>query len=202
MRSRSPLQSFRWRLFLGGLVVSAAMAAHCGNESVDKYEKKYRPVAPVVQAGKIHYAEGLSEAQKQKDTQAMVAILSELVRMVDTQDLRGLPALVSQKQGLWVDVKAHRSYADLLREVNRRDGYLQKFLLDSEQLRRLTQDERSISIRDVLRYTDIVRADFYMLSDGSCEVELFLEQYPPYKHHLNQPAFIKEGDQWKLLRLF
>ena len=197
-----------WRLREPGslcaiVILGAALVYGCGpQEGVKEYEKRYRPVPPTVEVGKIHYAEGLSEAQKRADTGAMLAILRELVRMVDAQNLKDLPQFVSREQGLWVDVKAHRSYAELLREVGRRDGYLQKFFLDSEQLRRSTKDERSMSVRDVLRHTDTVRADFYMLSDGSCEVELFLEQYPAYKYHLNQPAFVKEGNTWKLLRLF
>ncbi len=184
-------------------LVLVALCLSCRrDEPVKEYEKHFRSVPPTVRIGEIHYSQGMTDAEKRRDTEAIAALITQLIRMVDEQNLEGLPSLVSRKHGLWVDVKAHRTFDQLKVEIRKKDGYLQKYFLDTDQLRRSTKDEHKLSVRDVLRHTDTVRADFYMLADGSCEVELFLEQYPPYKFHLNQPAFLKEDGVWKVHRLF
>lgn len=166
------------------------------------YEKRMRTVPPKLVMGKIYWGEKAAKKQNERDAEQIMVLLRTLLTMVDQRNIKDLPALISRERGLWTDLKTHRSYAQIVEQVEKPGGYIRTFFLDSEKLRKHTGDERSLAVRDVLRYTDTLRADFFLEADNTVEVRLILEQYPPYNYHLNHPVFVKEADGWKLLRLF
>ena len=187
-------------------VLAAAMSAFLLPHLVckkGKHEKVYRDHPPVVKIGKIHWEDKQASAQEKEDVKQIADLLARMIAMVDKKDLNGLLALTSKEKGLWIDLKSHKKYNDLPKEISKTNGYLSMFYLDTEQLRAYTGNKESLSVRDLLRYSSTLKADFYMEPGAlECELKLFLEDYPDYSYQLNNPVFIKEGDTWKIYRLF
>ncbi len=161
--------------------------------------------APTIELGEVRWYGANSDIDAERAAQAeqVRALLEKLVGMVDRRDLRALPGEVSRDAGLFVDVKAHRSYADLERELKDPEGYLNTFYLDSAKLAAKQNDPESLAVRDILRLTRTVRADLYMNRQGDyCEVKLHLVDAPGKSYYLNNPVFIKESGRWYVAQLF
>lgn len=162
----------------------------------------FRDRAPRVLVGNIHWSDRHTP-ESEKVTAAVIAgQLEQVISFIDSRDLRGLENLVSRQKGLWIDLKTHKSFAELQKEIRRSDGYLQLFYYDTEKLRVHTGDPDRLSVRDVLRHTSTLRADFYMEPGAhECELKLYLIDSPALNYQLNNPVFILEGDTWKIYRL-
>lgn len=164
---------------------------------------KMYDASPEIVTGKIYWEDPHPRPVEEQTIYEITRLMNVVMAMVDRKDLRSLPEYVSKEKGLYVDLKAHRTYKDLLKEVEKEDGYLQNFYLNTEALRKSTSNPSQNSVRDILRTTRKLQADFYM-EGGSreCELKLHLLDNPEWSYMLNNPVFIKEGDQWKIYRLF
>lgn len=200
------------RLFLSLAVAGAAFNACDRTPEADEPVSEMRRYnqAPAIELGEVRWSGSNSGAGAGADASGRAVqaeqvrkLLEKLVGMVDRRDLSELPGEVSRDAGLFVDLKAHRSYADLERELKNPDGYLNTYYLDSAKLAAKKNDPNSLAVRDVLRLTRTVRADLYMNRDGDyCEVKLHLVDAPSKSYYLNNPVFIKEAGRWYVAQLF
>jgi hypothetical protein len=166
----------------------------------------YQGIPTLIRGGVVFPSGGVPATANptlQRDIKEITSILRGLVEMTAQKDFSKLPALVSPRLGLYVDLKAHKSYPDLLKEIEKKEGYFHSFYFDTESLRRETQDSTQLSVRDVLLRSGSIRIDFFFDSGGGqCEVRFHLEKNPGEEYRLNNPLFIRESGEWKLLRLF
>ncbi len=146
------------------------------------------------------------DPQVRADVEAAVDLLEELIAMVDRRDLAALPEHVNQERGLYVDLKAHREFADIAADVRNPSGYLNTYYLDTEALRQRSGDPESVAVRDVLRLSRTIIADAYLSRTDSgerqVELRLRLEDAPTKSYYLNNPVFVKDETGWTVFRLF
>ena len=167
------------------------------------YVKHRRKVPPRVVVGNIRWDDPHTMREKIMAVHEIRNLLARMISMVDRRDWSELPSLISKKRGLWVDLKTLKTFPQVLREIKKKNGYLQLFFFHTEKLRAYKNDPESLAVRDVLRYTDTLRADYYMEPDAKeCELKLYLVDYPSFNYKLNNPVFIKEQGVWKIYRLF
>jgi hypothetical protein len=200
----------RSRIYLFNLALVGAALGACDRpppadapvSEMHRYDQ-----APAIVIGEVRWSgatsdSGATESERAAQAEQVHALLAKLVGMVDRRDLSALPEEVSRDAGLFVDVKAHRTYADLVRELKDPDGYLNTFYLDSAKLAARKNDPDSLAVRDILRLTRTVRADLYMNRQADCEVKLHLVDAPGKSYYLNSPVFIKESGRWYVAQLF
>lgn len=138
-----------------------------------------------------------------RDLYELLESLRMLISMTEKKDLAHLPTMISKKEGVFIDLKAHVSYDQLVKEVAKPDGYFQNFYFDTDRLRKRTGDETQISVRDLLLSTRRIRVDLFKDPGGKrCEMKLHLLDHPELDFRLNNPVFIKEGGAWKVYALF
>ena len=186
-----------------GFFLLFILALNCKDTNQPVEPIRYE-AAPRVEPGKIKWdGPADSYAIRDQNVEEITKLLNRLVEIIEREELDKLPGLISKKRGLWVDLKAHKSYKEILKMVQEDKGFLQTFYLDTENLRQVTDNPEHIAVRDVLHYTKTLRASFYFEEGGrECEVKLQLVENPDFNYHLNHPVFIKEGKDWKILRLF
>lgn len=161
-----------------------------------------RTLPPELRQGRVIYDAG-SQRPSEQTLNHLMERLQQLVAMVHARDWSGLPALVSKRKGIYVDLKGYRSYDQLLADIKDRESYLYVFYHDTAVLRRHTQDQTQISVRDLLLSTRSLTADIFMeVDDVEAEMELHLDDAPEKSFRLNHPVFILEEGQWKVYRLF
>lgn len=197
-------------LALVGCVLNACDRTPPADEPVS--EMRRYDQAPAIELGEVRWSGSNSGAQsgagadaagRAAEAEQVRVLLEKLVGMVDRRDLSELPREVSRDAGLFVDLKAHRTYADLELELKNPDGYLNTYYLDSAKLAAKKNDPNSLAVRDVLRLTRTVRADLFLNRDGDyCEVKLHLVDAPAKSYYLNNPVFIKEAGRWYVAQLF
>ncbi len=185
------------------LILAAVACKESPSGEKEKYPKVYRSAPPKVVTGAITWYEKHTPEQERAEVAAVAKLLQKVIELVDRKELAGLPNLVSKKRGLWIDLKTHRTHAQLRSEIENPDSYLNRFYLDTKKLREYKQDDDALSVRDVLRHTGKLKFNFYMEPGAKeAELRLFLVDYPPYNYQLNFPVFIKEDGTWKIFRLF
>ncbi len=177
-----------------------ALACDRSDQSIPLNERKSYDEAPEVEIGDVHWT-GSGE-QSDRDVESVGGLLTRLVEMTFQQDFSALPEMVDRQEGLWVDLKAHRSYYQLRADLQNPRSYLRIAYLDTAGLRAMTGNPASLSVRDVLRTTRTLRADLYIDPAGSCEAKLQLVDAPDRSYYLNNPVFIRRDGEWFILRLF
>lgn len=191
-------------LVLTGPVLSECDRTTEADEPISEMRRYDR--APEIKLGEVRWSgasAGADTSAREAEAEQVRALLAKLAAMVDRRDLSELPREVSRDAGLFVDLKAHRTYADLERDLQNPDGYLNTYYLDSAKLAAKKNDPNSIAVRDVLRLTRTVRADLFMNREGDyCEVKLHLVDAPSKSYYLNNPVFIKEAGRWYVAQLF
>ena len=136
------------------------------------------------------------------DRAEILHILSELNEMFRQKDLARLPAYVSEKKGLYVDLKALRTHTQLTEEIKNPDSHLNVFFLSTEKLRIKTNDSEQISVRDILLKNRKINTEFFCNDTlNECEVILHLDRTKELNFRLNNPYFIKENGKWYIYRL-
>jgi len=160
--------------------------------------------SPEVEIGVIYWQTDLSPGEQREAVEPVAEALEKVVRMVYNRNLESLPEMVHPQDGLYVDLKAHRTLPEVREAVADPESYLNVYFLDTDALRaERPEDPDRISVRDVLRLTRTLQGDFYMSRDGDfCEVRLTLKDAPSRSYFLNNPVFIKENGEWYVHRLF
>lgn len=157
---------------------------------------------PEIIWGDVRWDESHTADEEARVKREIAALLSQLLAMVENGNLSVLPRLISQKRGLYVDLKAHNTYEQLLERLSKPDNYLQMFYIDTAALRKYAKDDTRLAVRDVLRMTKTLRVDLFMEGPNECELKLWLVDKRDYSYYLNNPVFIHEDGVWKVYRLF
>jgi hypothetical protein len=132
----------------------------------------------------------------------ILKILNFLVESTLNRDYSKLPMFVSSEKGLYIDLKAHLSYVDLVKEVNKKDSYFEVFFFDTKKLKKEKSSDLVRTVRDVLLLSDGLFAEMYYESDTVVEVKLRFQKNKKLENDLNTLYFSKEGGKWYVERLF
>ena len=177
------------------ILVMALLVLQCASAQA-------RNVPPSVRVGRIIY----DPSSKPPNAATVADILSRLqtlVGMVHTRDWRGLPAMVSTKKGLYVDLKGFRTHSQIVADVSDPGSYIYTFYHDTNRLREATRDPGQVCVRDVLLMSSQITADIFMEEgDQEVELQLHVDDAPGQSYRLNHPVFILADGQWKVYRLF
>jgi len=129
-------------------------------------------------------------------------ILNFLVESTLNRDYSKLSMFVSSEKGLYIDLKAHLSYADLLKEVNKKDSYFEVFFFDTSKLKKEKKSEIVKTVRDVLVLSEGLLAELYYETESAVEVRLRFQKNKKFENDLNTMYFSKLGEKWYVERLF
>lgn len=132
----------------------------------------------------------------------ILKILKFLVESTINRDYSKLPMFVSPENGLYIDLKAHLSYADLVREVNKKDSYFEVFFFDTKKLKKEKKSDSVRTVRDVLLLSEGLFAEMYYDSETAVEVKLRFQKNKKLENELNTLYFSKQRGQWYVERLF
>ena len=186
-------------LFLAAIILPVITV--CKKKDSAGYELNER--LPELIVGHVYWKERHTPEEEKRAVDGIMKQMAGLMTMLEKKDFSALPENVSREKGIYTDLKAHKTYEEIKREVAKSDGYLQTFFLNTDRLRAHTEDPAQLSVRDVFRLTTRVKVDFYMESgQDQCELRLFLLDSPENNFRLNNPVFIREQNSWKVYRLF
>jgi hypothetical protein len=211
MPRSGPTAALFFALLLLGSLLAAGTACGPGDDTAEDTVTQDRSITelksygdvPRIRLGEIHWRTQVSASEQGERSGAVLALLVNIVDLLDRGDLPELARHVSRSEGLYVDLKAHRSYAEVVRDLADPDGYIRTYYLDTPKLRERTGEPEQLAVLDVLRLTRVVTADVYMQSDGrQCELRLRLEDAPSKSYYLNNPVFILENGRWYIHQLF
>jgi len=132
----------------------------------------------------------------------ILKILNFLVESTVNRDYSKLPLVVSSENGLYIDLKAHLSYADLVKEVNKKDSYFEVFFFNTNKLKKEKNSDIVKTVRDVLVLSEGLLAEMYYESDSAVEVRLRFLKNKKFENDLNTLYFSKQGGKWYVERLF
>jgi hypothetical protein len=132
----------------------------------------------------------------------ILKILNFLVESTVNRDYSKLPLVVSLENGLFIDLKAHLSYADLVKEVNKKDSYFEVFFFNTNKLKKEKNSDIVKTVRDVLVLSEGLLAEMYYESDTAVEVKLRFQKNKKLENDLNTLYFSKQGGKWYVERLF
>ena len=210
-----------WFLSILTPLLVLATLAHCdqaadetkvaarGGESVSIAALKRYDQMPAIELGTIHGAdENVDQAKIAGDVlDLMRAIFHEMQQASphgdESGDLAKLLEWVSPGEGLYVDLKAHRTHGAVASDLADPQGYIRTYYLNTERLRERASSQEQLAVRDVLKLTRTVTADVYLQEDGrQCELRLRLDDAPSKSYYLNNPVFIHENGKWFIYRLF
>ena len=132
----------------------------------------------------------------------ILKILNFLVESTVNRDYSKLPLIVSLEKGLYIDLKAHLSYDDLIKEVNKKVSYFEVFFFDTNKLKKEKNSDIVKTVRDVLVLSEGLLAEMYYESDTVVEVKLRFQKNKKFENDLNTLYFSKQGGKWYVERLF
>ena len=132
----------------------------------------------------------------------ILKILNFLVESTVNRDYSKLPMYVSSENGLYIDLKAHLSYTDLVKEINKKDSYFEVFFFDTNKLKKEKSSDLVRTVRDLLLLSEGLLAEMYYESDTTVEVKLRFQKNKKLENDLNTLYFSKQGGKWYVERLF
>ena len=132
----------------------------------------------------------------------IIHIINFLVESTLHRDYSKLSMFVSSEKGLYIDLKAHLSYTDLLKEVNKKDSYFEVFFFDTNKLKKEKNSEMVKTVRDILILSEGLVAELYYENEYAVEVKLRFQKNKKFESDLNTLYFSKMGDKWYVERLF
>jgi len=148
----------------------------------------------------FHIAQG-QVALPESDIATIKKNFSEIVRIIESGKTDHLEDYVSEKKGIYIDLKSHKSKKQFIAELKKKNGYIENFFYNTESLRKYTDDATQISVKDLFLKSSSLKVDIYIESPTECEMKLHLED-ESQSFRLNQPVMIKEDNKWYIYRLF
>ena len=143
----------------------------------------------------------LSE-EYQKDSHEITSILNDIQNGILKDDLSILLNHVNKQKGVYIDLKAHKTYAELKKQIEDPDSYLNTFFLYSDKLKKTTNDSKQVAIKDILSSQKNIKIELFFNETGDeCEARIFLERKKKENYRLNNPYFVKIKDKWYIYRL-
>ncbi len=137
-----------------------------------------------------------------QDIEEIFNLLKIMFRSVEKKDLSLITNYIDQEKGIYTDLKAWKSKQDFLVEIKDPESYLNSVYLNSENLKKITNDSTQISLYDLIKKSQKIKADFYFTTDSDCEVKLIIMEKPEESYRFNNPYFIKINNRWFIYRLF
>lgn len=134
------------------------------------------------------------------DKKAILELLDRFYTALKTKEVVAVSKLIDQKSGVYVDLKAKRSYAEFVAELQNPDGYFVLFFLETKRLRKFTNDKKQVAVRDILRKARSIEVEFHFnKKEDLCEVKL--KPNGKFNFRLNNPVFIFRNTRWYFYRL-
>lgn len=206
-RSKKKQNNFAIFSFLSMLIVIATSFSHCKKDEPDLpadqaiFELKKFNTAPLINIKNVQGGKNLDQAKKIRLNKDLKNQMEIIVNMIVQKDFSQLKNHVDPESGLWVDLKSHRKFDELDKEISDPESYLNVFFLDSELLQKKTGEKNKASIRDVLLITDTIDAEIFLESKNEFEVKLTLARAPQYSYFLNNPVFRYRKGRYYIYRL-
>ncbi len=138
----------------------------------------------------------------EKDVLQVFEILKDMFYAVEKKDLNLISHYIAPDKGVFIDLKAHKTKEEFLKEVHNSESYLNAVYLNTEKLVQKTNDPHQISLYQLIRNANSIKADFYILTPSEIEVKLILIDSPKESYRFNNPYFIKIDQKWYIYRLF
>ncbi|TGK00230.1 hypothetical protein EHQ53_10020 [Leptospira langatensis] len=162
--------------------------------------KRNSEPSPKVEKGKVFVAG--HTAEHSQNTEEILALLRRLIEGTVQKDLDFLPEIVSEKEGIFLDLKGNWTKERLITELRTKENYFQIYFFDRDLLAKQKNSENVRTVRDLLLSSGGIEADLYYESKTACEIKLRFKENVKLEKELINPYFIKLEGKWYLLRLF
>lgn len=116
--------------------------------------------------------------------------------------MKGIGEYIHQEKGIYIDLKAYKTKDEFFKELENKNGYLYMIYLNTDLLKKYTQDNTQISLYDLIDFYTAIKADFFIITKEDCEVKFTILENPTESYRFNNPYFIKINNRWYLYRLF
>jgi len=137
-----------------------------------------------------------------EDSKAVIQILESIHQGIQNNDLSVILNHANKEKGIYIDLKAHKTYSELTAQIKDKDSYLNTFFLNTDKLKKTTNSPDQISIKDILSAQKIINVElFYNKTYDECEAKLNLKKNKNLNYRLNNPYFIKVKNKWYIYRL-
>ncbi|WP_246028209.1 hypothetical protein [Leptospira fletcheri] len=157
-------------------------------------------LSPNVERAKIYLSGHTGEFTK--DSEEILAILRRLIDGTVRKDLTFLPDLVSEEDGIYIDLKGHWDRARLKTELSAKDNYFRTYFFDREALEKEKNHTDVRTVRDLLLSSGGIEVDFYFETPQACEVKFKFQENRKWESELINPYFTKRKGKWYVHRLF
>ena len=141
-------------------------------------------------------------ADQAEDSKAIVQILESIHHGILNNDLSIILNHVNKEKGIFIDLKAQKTYSELNAQIKDQESYLNTFFLNTDKLKETTNSPDQISIKDILKAQKVINIElFFNKTNDECEVKLNLKKKKNLNYRLNNPYFIKVKNKWYIYRL-
>ncbi|MFN3603682.1 MAG: hypothetical protein ACK4UJ_03100 [Leptonema sp. (in: bacteria)] len=137
-----------------------------------------------------------------QDIENIFFILKSLFKLIQKKDLTPIMDFIAQEKGIYIDLKAHKTKEEVMKDLENKNSYLNLIYLDSKKLKEHTKDESQISLYELIDIYSTIKADFFIITPEDCEVKLTILENPSESYRFNNPYFIKINNHWYIYRLF
>lgn len=137
-----------------------------------------------------------------QDIDSIYLILRLIFRSIQNKDLRQVENYIHPEKGVYIDLKAHKTKKEFIKEIENPNSFLNLIYLKTDELKKYTKDETQISLYDLIKTSNKIQADFYIITNEDCEVKFTILEKPSESYRFNNPYFIKINEVWYLYRLF
>ncbi|EQA38569.1 hypothetical protein LEP1GSC047_2170 [Leptospira inadai serovar Lyme str. 10] len=185
-------------IFFAAILVGLVSILNCSKEGIVR--SSVVESSPSVEKSKIFLAGHTGEYSK--DSDEILSILRKLIAGTVQQDLSFLPNLVSEEEGIYLDMKGHWSRKQLAEELSLEDNYFRTYFFDRDALEKAKKNSNVRTVRDLLLSSKGIEADFYFETPYACEVKLRFKENRKLESELINPYFSKLRGKWYVHRLF
>jgi len=141
-------------------------------------------------------------AEQSEEAESIIKILEKIHEGIISNDLSILTNYVNSEKGIYIDLKAHKSFVEMSNQIKDENSYLNIFFLNTQKLKEITKDSNQISIKDILSGQKHIRIELYFNEkNDECEAKIILQKKKDLDYRLNNPYFIKINKKWYIYRL-
>lgn len=151
-----------------------------------------------VRQGNVYSVTDVELDDLEDDIEDISLIISDVTQMVVDGSFEGLEQYIDPEEGLYVDLRAHRSYEQILEDLANPDSYLNSFFLN---------ERGEDSIYYLLNNADFLELDFYFEAGArQCDVTIrplkgIFRRSTGRPEMLNNMVFVYR-DGWKMAQIF
>lgn len=137
-----------------------------------------------------------------QDIESIYSILKSIFNLIQNKNLKPIENYIHPEKGIYIDLKAHKTKEEFIKEVENPNSFLNLIYLNTDELKKYTKDETQISLYDLIKTSNKIKADFYIITNEDCEVKFTILEKPSESYRFNNPYFIRINNIWYLYRLF